>query len=94
MDTMGNIYIEDGPNFRIRKIDTSGIISTYAGNGTPGFSGDGAAATNAQINNVQSGIAIDRSGNLYVSDDGVLRKAWRIACAVIRGERPARFHDS
>jgi len=66
VDGSGNIYVSDGNNC-IRKINTSGIISTYAGNGAAGFSGDGGAATSAQFN-VPLGIAIDGLGNLYISD--------------------------
>jgi uncharacterized protein (TIGR03437 family) len=65
-DTVGNIYI--GEIARIRKIDTQGIITTIAGTGVPGETGDGGAATAAQINYV-GGIAIDSQGNLYFSED-------------------------
>jgi RHS repeat-associated protein len=68
VDKAGNIFIVDGYNTnRIRKVDTSGIITTYAGNGQEGFSGDGGLATLASINGA-SGIVIDPSGNLYLSD--------------------------
>lgn len=66
-DAAGNLYIADAGNFRIRKINTAGIISTIAGNGTPGFSGDGGAATAAQMLSV-TGICIDGAGNLYIAD--------------------------
>ncbi len=67
MDCLGNFYIADQYNARIRKIDPSGIISTIAGTGTNGFSGDGGPATNAKVNIVW-GIAVDNDGNLYLSD--------------------------
>lgn len=67
VDAAGNLYIADGANQRIRKINTSGVISTIAGIGTAGFSGDGAAATSAQLNNPSS-ITLDASGNIYVAD--------------------------
>lgn len=75
VDKSGNIYIADQFNHRIRKVDTSGNISTFAGNGTSGYKGDGAAATSAQLNDPQS-VAFDSSGNLYISDTGnsVVRK--------------------
>jgi len=67
-DVSGNIYIVDGGT-RIRKVNLSGIISTYAGNGTTGFSGDGGPATSAQFSGA-NGIAIDASNNIYVTDYG------------------------
>ncbi len=66
-DATGNIYVTDYANSRIRKIDNSGIISTFAGNGGAGFSGDGGAAISAQISGPQ-GVAADGSGNLYISE--------------------------
>ncbi len=71
-DDAGNVYIADEGNNVIRRIDASGIISTVAGNGQAGFSGDGGAATAAALND-PSGIAADHAGNLYVSDRGNAR---------------------
>jgi sugar lactone lactonase YvrE len=65
-DSAGNIYI-NGREQRIRKINAAGIISTIAGNGIAGFSGDGGPATDAIINS-HGGIAIDHAGNIYFSD--------------------------
>jgi sugar lactone lactonase YvrE len=67
VDSAGNLYIADSFNFRIRKVTAAGVISTVAGNGTPGFSGDGGLATAAQLGN-PTGIAVDSAGNLYFSD--------------------------
>jgi TonB family protein len=67
MDDGGNLYIADTGNSRIRKITPSGTISTVAGNGTAGFSGDGGAATAAQLNK-PLGIAVDSQGTLYIAD--------------------------
>jgi len=67
VDHTGNIYIADLLNNRVRMVTPTGTISTYAGNGIPGFGGDGGAATNAQLNQ-PSGLAIDSSGNLYIAD--------------------------
>ena len=67
-DGVGNIYISDYGNQRIRKIDTFGIIHTIAGTGTAGFSGDGGTATSAQINRPE-GVAVDACGNVYIADD-------------------------
>jgi uncharacterized protein (TIGR03437 family) len=67
-DSAGNLYIADTLNNRIRKVSAAtGIISTFAGNGTMGFGGDGAAATSATLANPHS-IAFDSAGNLYISD--------------------------
>jgi serine/threonine-protein kinase len=63
----GIIFISDTRNNRIRKIDANGIITTYAGTGDPGFSGDGGTAAQAQLNRPH-GIAMDGEGNLYIAD--------------------------
>jgi len=69
VDGSGNVYIADHGDNRIRKVNTSGIISTIAGNGIGGYSGDGGPATTAELNNV-TGVAVDGALNLYVSDNG------------------------
>jgi sugar lactone lactonase YvrE len=69
VDFLGNIFIADSWNYRIRKVDTNGIITTIAGNGTAGYSGDGLLATNAKISNVW-GLSVDQNGNLYITDSG------------------------
>jgi len=66
-DGAGNLYIADTSNQRIRKVDATGQISTVAGTGIQGFSGDGAAATSAQLANPR-GVAVDGAGNLYIAD--------------------------
>ncbi len=68
VDTHGNIYIADVVNDRIRKVNTSGIISTVAGNGQQGFSGDGGPATAAELYHPQ-GVTADSSGNIYIADE-------------------------
>ena len=68
IDSIGNMYVVDARNNRIRKVDTLGIVSTYAGNGGSGFSGDGGMATAAQIGNAAQNCSFDRTGNLYFSD--------------------------
>lgn len=67
IDAAGNIYIADADNDRIRKINTSGVITTVAGTGTMGFSGDGGAATSAKLNHPYW-VAVDRTGNIYIAD--------------------------
>ena len=68
IDASGNIYVADGANNRIRKINiATGFISTVAGTGTAGFSGDGGLATNAQLN-LPTGVNLDAQGNLYIVD--------------------------
>ena len=66
-DPEGNLYIADRENHRVRKIDTSGNISTFAGIGKAGFSGDGGPAVRAKLN-LPSGLATDKKGNLFISD--------------------------
>jgi uncharacterized protein (TIGR03437 family) len=67
-DSAGNIYIADRNNNRIRKI-SNGIITTIAGNGKAGSTGDGAAATSAELNGPQA-VAVDSTGKVYVADTG------------------------
>ncbi len=66
-DTMGNVYIGDNSNNRVRIINTSGIINTFAGNGMGSFSGDGGPATAAEIN-WPDHMFIDKNQNLYFGD--------------------------
>ena len=68
-DRLGNLYLSDTSNNRILKVDTSGIITTFAGTGTAGPSGDGGPATAAQLK-TPYGLATDLSGNLYIADYG------------------------
>ncbi len=69
VDSAGNIYVADAGNNRVRKISTTGIISTVAGNGQGAFSGDGGAAASAALN-LPSDVAVDSAGNLYIADAG------------------------
>ena len=67
-DSSGNLFIADTSNHRIRRVDgVTGIITTIAGNGENGFSGDGEAATDARLSSPES-VAVDLAGNLFVAD--------------------------
>jgi uncharacterized protein (TIGR03437 family) len=74
-DASGNVYIVDSVNHRVRVVAPNGVINTIAGNGTPGYSGDGGPAASAQLN-APRGVAVDSSGNLYIADfnNNVVRK--------------------
>ncbi len=67
LDSAGNLYIADTMNQRVRRITPAGIISTFAGTGLGGFSGDGGPATAAQLFNPAQ-TAIDAAGNVYIAD--------------------------
>ena len=71
VDKMGNVYISE--QGLICKIDSSGILTSFAGNGTEGFSGDGGPATDAQIYG-GGGITVDDTGNVYFADGATIRK--------------------
>src|SRR5436190_6957407 len=74
IDNLGNVYIPDGQNHRIRKVTNSGIITTIAGTGVQGYSGDNGPATSAQIK-FPGSVIIDNAGNLFMGDDNaVIRK--------------------
>ena len=66
IDKVGNIYISDGRNFRVRRVDTRGIVTTFAGRGINGFGGDGGPATAANISPWK--LTVDPAGNLYIAD--------------------------
>lgn len=68
LDKFGNIYIADYFNWRVRKIDTAGIITTFAGNGTTGIN-DGGPATETGLCN-PSGVVVDVAGNVYIAEQG------------------------
>jgi sugar lactone lactonase YvrE len=70
IDTAGNLYVPDYSNNRVRKVDTKGIITTIAGTGKPGFSGDGGPARKAQLHRPQS-VSVDAEGNIYVAEPGL-----------------------
>ena len=67
VDDAGNLYIVDKQNLRIRRVDSSGRITTVAGSGEEGFAGDGGPAVEAKLN-YPAGVAVDAAGNLYIAD--------------------------
>ncbi len=69
VDGAGNLFIADWGNNQIRKVDTSGVITTVAGTGTSGFSGDGGPATAARLDR-PVGVAVGGAGNLFIADSG------------------------
>ncbi|MGA7623142.1 MAG: choice-of-anchor D domain-containing protein [Candidatus Acidiferrales bacterium] len=79
VDTAGNLYIADTNNNRIRRVDTTAthVITTVAGNGTEGYSGDGGLATAATLG-VPDGVAVDNAGNIYIADtvNAVIREVF------------------
>ena len=73
VDTAGNVYIADNGNSVVRKVDKAGIITTFAGSITSGFSGDGGPATDAELT-APNYISADNKGNFYITDGEVIRK--------------------
>jgi sugar lactone lactonase YvrE len=67
VDSAGNIFIVDAANHVVREVNSGGTITTYAGTGVAGYTGDGGAATAAQLNS-PNGCAVDGAGNLYIAD--------------------------
>ncbi len=68
IDDAGNVYFSDSLNHRVRMIDTAGIITTIAGTGKEGFSGDGGPATEARLDH-PAGVAVDPKGRIYIADN-------------------------
>jgi uncharacterized protein (TIGR03437 family) len=69
VDSLGNVYIADTLDQAVRKVTPNGVITTLAGNGSPGYSGDGGPANQARLNQPR-GVAVDAGGNVYVADTG------------------------
>ncbi len=96
-DNAGNVYIGDWGNHAIRMMNTAGNISTIAGNGIPGYGGDGGPALNARIH-VPTGMAVDNFGNIYIADHAshVIRKinSAGIISTIAGNGRPAPFGSS
>jgi uncharacterized protein (TIGR03437 family) len=85
LDAVGNLYIADSANNRIRKV-SNGVITTVAGNGTLGYSGDNGPATSAQLA-LPGGVALDSAGSLYIADTyyGLIRKVSNGVIATVAG---------
>src|SRR3954462_3805661 len=66
-DRAGNLYLSDTDNHRVRRVSTGGAISTIAGTGLAGYSGDAGPAAQAQLN-LPYGLAVDPAGNLFIAD--------------------------
>ena len=70
VDAAGDIFIADTYNNRIREVNhATGVITTVAGKGTPGYSGDGGQATAAELGYPQ-GVAVDSHGDIFIADSG------------------------
>ncbi len=97
VDAGGNLFIADTGNHRIRRVDRAGVITTVAGTGLPGFSGDGGEARAAALNS-PTGVAVDAAGNLFIVDsqNGRIRKvdgAGRITTIAGAGGSPSCSSD-
>jgi uncharacterized protein (TIGR03437 family) len=68
VDSSGNVFVSDSGNHMVMRITPSGSLTVVAGNGSPGFSGDGGPATHASLH-LPTGLAVDPSGNLYIADE-------------------------
>ena len=80
--TYGNVYIADSSNNKIRLVTSSGIITTFAGTGVSGSSGDGGAAISAQLF-YPTGVAVDGDGNVYIVDWGNFKIRWVNSAGII-----------
>ena len=89
VDSAGNLYFADTNNHCIRKV-SNGIITTVAGNGTPGFSGDNGPAPSAQFY-FPIGVAVDSAGNLYIADSDRIRKVSNGMIATVAGNGTQGF---
>lgn len=91
VDSKGNLYIANSHNHRIRKV-ASGTITTVAGTGTAGFSGDGGAATAAQLS-LPSAVALDSAGTLYIADTNNqrIRKVTGTSITTVAGDGEQLF---
>ncbi len=91
VDSAGNLYISDSGNNVIRMV-SKGVITTVAGNGTPGYTGDNGPATSAQLD-APYGVAVDSAGNLYIADsvNNVIRKVSKGVITTVAGNGTCCF---
>lgn len=94
VDASGNVYIADMDNNVIRRV-SKGVITTFAGDGTKGYSGDNGPAATAELNH-PNGVAVDAVGNVYIADSGNarIRKVSNGAIATIAGGASVSFGDN
>jgi streptogramin lyase len=92
VDKVGKMFIADTRNNVIRMVDTSGIISTVAGIGSFGYSGDGGLATKAQLGS-PTGVCVDRNGRIYIGDysNRVIRMVYVRIITTIAGTGPNSY---
>ena len=88
-DSAGNLYIADENNYRIRKV-SNGVITTVAGNGTRGFSGDNGLATNATLSG-PAAVAVDSAGNIYIPDGARIREVSNGVITTVAGNGTGGF---
>ena len=92
VDSSGNVYIADTNNNRVRMV-SNGVITTVAGTGTQGFSGDGGPATSAELYG-PIGVAVDTAGNLYIVDNGRIRKVSGGVITTVAGRGTSGLGDN
>ena len=87
MDSAGDLFIADTGNDRVREVNRAGVITTVAGDGTGGYSGDNGPATAAELYN-PTGVAVDSAGDLFIADtaNNVVREV-NLATGVITHRR-------
>jgi trimeric autotransporter adhesin len=83
LDSAGNLYIADSSNYRIRKLDTSGNVTTVAGNGGAGYGSDGVAATSTTLD-LPLGVTVDGDGDLTIADTLNQRLRWVDTAGIIQ----------
>jgi Ricin-type beta-trefoil lectin domain-like/NHL repeat len=94
VDNAGSLYIADSENHRVRKVTRDGVITTVAGTGTPGDKGDDGPAIAAQLN-TPTGVAVDSTGSLYITDwknHRVRKVTWDGVITTVAGTTTAGYN--